>query len=51
MRELLASTFGVFVPVLKTTGVQNWLEFIDDHLMVLASAATLFVSLVLWANI
>ncbi|MFA5954583.1 MAG: hypothetical protein WC817_03560 [Patescibacteria group bacterium] len=51
MRELLAGTFGVFFPILKTTGVQRWLETIDDNFFVFGSALTLFISLVLWANI
>jgi len=51
MRELLMGTWQVVLPVLETTPLKQWWKFIDANFLFLTASATLFASLVLWANI
>ena len=51
MRQLLASTWQFFNPVFDIPAVRERIEFIDDNLLIIGSAAVLATTFVLWANI
>ena len=51
MRDIVLGVWRFAYPTLQARVPQQWVEFVDDNLLVLGSGATLFLSLVLWANV
>jgi hypothetical protein len=51
MKLWRATTWHFFNPVLELPAIRGWLEYIDDHFLVLLSAIALFATFLLWVNI
>jgi hypothetical protein len=51
MKYLVQASWSAVSPIVELTAPRELIQFIDKHFTVLSAGATLFIALVMWANI
>lgn len=51
MKYLVSASWSAFSPIFELSAPRELVQFIDKHFTVLSAGTTLFIALVMWANI